>query len=85
MLFPVLTLWFVDPVTVAENCVLSPPRSVVLGGVTVMPLEVEPELAPEFIPPPQPAHKKIARERTAAPVNFAPEDFAVSIISDPLS
>jgi hypothetical protein len=59
---------------------------VALGGVTVMPLEVEPDVPPEFMPPPQPAHKNIARERTAAPVNLAPEeDFADPIISDPLS
>jgi hypothetical protein len=77
-----VTLWFVFPVTLAVNWVLSPSRIVALEGVTVMPLEVEP---PTFMPPPQPDHTKTARERTIAPANFAPEDFFVPIISDPLS
>jgi len=59
---------------------------VALGGVTVMPFEVGVELEPPtFIPPPQPDHARMTRERTKAPANLAPEDFAVPIISDPLS
>jgi hypothetical protein len=79
------TAWFEFPVTEAENWVLSPARSVALGGVIVMPLEVEPEPELPTVPPPQPDHTRMTRERTTAPANLAPEDFDVPIISDPLS
>lgn len=79
------TAWLVFPVTEAENWVLSPPRIVTLGGVIVMPLEVEPELELPTVPPPQPDQTRTMRERTMALANLAPEDFIVPIISDPLS
>jgi len=58
---------------------------VALGGVIVMPLEVEPELELPTVPPPQPDHTRTTTERTMAPANLAPEDLIVPIISDPLS
>jgi hypothetical protein len=79
-----LTLWFALPVTLAENCVLSPARSVMPAGVITTPLEVELD-PPTFMLPPQPDHTRMASERTAAPANFETEDLLVPIISDPLS
>src|SRR5579862_8865202 len=80
------TDWLLFPVTEAENWVVSPARRVAFEGVIVMPLEVEPELDPPTpMPPPQPDHARIARERTTAPANLALKDFFVPIISDPLS
>jgi hypothetical protein len=83
-----LTVWSIFPVTVAENWVLSPARSVAVGGVTVTPFELELGLElepPALNPPPQPDHTRMARERTIALANLAPEDFDFPIISDPLS
>jgi hypothetical protein len=79
-----VTAWLEFAVTVAENWVLSPGRRVALGGAIVIPLEVEPEL-PAVVPPPQPDHTRMTRERTRAPANLAPEDCVFPIISDPLS
>jgi hypothetical protein len=80
------TAWFVLPVTVAENCIVSPARIVLLEGVIFIPLEVGvgPE-APTFMPPPQPDHKHIANDKTTMPVNFTREDFFNPSISAPLS
>jgi hypothetical protein len=64
--------------------VLSPARRVALGGAIVIPLEVEPEL-PAVVPPPQPDHTRMTREKTRAPANLVPEDCVFPIISDPLS
>jgi hypothetical protein len=94
VVFPVATpltyqvkVWFMLPelpVSWAENCVVSPERSVTLEGVIVMPLEVGSE--PEVLkPPPQPDHTTMASPSTTAPTNLAPENFVVAIISDPLS
>jgi len=47
-------------------------------------LLLEPEL-PAVVPPPQPDHTRMTRERTRAPANLAPEDCVFPIISDPLS
>ena len=79
-----VTAWLEFAVTAAENWVLSPVRRVALGGAIVIPLEVEPEL-PAVVPPPQPDHTRMTRERTRAPPNLAPEDCVFPIISDPLS
>ena len=79
-----VTAWLEFAVTVAENWVLSPARRVAFGGAIVIPLDVEPEL-PAVVPPPQPDHTRMTRERTRAPANLAPEDCVFPIISDPLS
>jgi len=78
-----VTLWFVFPVTLAENCVVLPTRSVALEGVTVTPFEVAPELDP-LKPPPQAVQGSMAKERINAPANLAAEDLSGPIISDPL-
>ena len=72
------------PLSWAVNWVVSPERSVTLEGVTVMPSDFASEPAAPN-PPPQPDHTRMASPSTMAPANFAPEDFDVPIISDPLS
>jgi hypothetical protein len=80
------TVWSVLPVTLAENCTLSPARRVVLEGVMVMPFEVEFDPDPVALrPPPHPDHASMAKERTKTPANLTAEDLDVPIISDPLS
>ena len=79
------TVWLLLPVTVAANWVVAPPRRVTLGGLIVIPLEVDSDFAPPTVPPPQPDHTRTTKERRMAPANLAPEDLTVPIISDPLS
>jgi hypothetical protein len=43
------------------------------------------EEPPTFMPPPQPAHRAIAKDKTSALANLVREDVAIPIISDPLS
>jgi hypothetical protein len=72
------------PLSWAVNCVVSPERIVMLEGVTVMPSDFE--FGPATAnPPPQPDHTSMASPSTIALADFAPEDFDVPIISDPLS
>jgi len=78
------TAWFMFPVTVAENCIVSPARTVLAEGVIFTPFEVDPEV-PTFMPPPQPDHRPIANDKTPMPVNFPREEFFDLTISDPLS
>jgi hypothetical protein len=84
-----VTDWLVLPVTVAENCTVSPPRRVGLEGTMLIPLEVGFDVGleepPTFMPPPQPAHRAIAKDKTSALANLVREDVAIPIISDPLS
>jgi hypothetical protein len=70
--------------TMAENCMLSPARTVLLAGVIFIPLAVDPE-APTFMPPPQPDHREIAKDKTTMLVNFTREELFFPTISDPLS
>ena len=82
-----VTAWFVFPVTVAENCAVSPARTVVLEAVIFTPfdddeVEVEP---PTFMPPPQPDHRETAKDKTTTPRNCTQEELFVPSISDPLS
>jgi hypothetical protein len=72
------------PLSWAVNWVVSPERIVMLEGVTVMPSDFE--FGPATAnPPPQPDHTSMASPSTIALADFAPEDFDVPIISDPLS
>jgi hypothetical protein len=82
-----VTTWFVFPVTVAENCAVSPARTVLLEAVTLTPFdddEVEVE-APTFMPPPQPDHRETAKDKTTTPRNRTREELFIPSISDPLS
>ena len=43
------------------------------------------EEPPTFMPPPQPDHRAITKDKTSALANLVREDVAIPIISDPLS
>ena len=43
------------------------------------------EEPPTFMPPPQPDHRVIAKDKTSALANLMREGVAIPIISDPLS
>jgi hypothetical protein len=59
-------------------------RLIAVAGVIFIPLAVDPE-APTFMPPPQPDHREIAKDKNTMLVNFTREELFVPTISDPLS